>query len=189
VYWCHDLLPDADADTFAALGDDIPYARDRHRVWSGKTVLDGVEAKSFEHLHDHVYKDARRVYVGTTAREVLRADAASFVMSARLERGQTALFRDRARHYVYDPSYSEVYALERAADAVLISKPIWLSPAPARKPAHGATVSARLKDGVLSEPEVVLEPTFKDEDRPTWETEKLRRLKPVFLEAQKLMVK
>jgi hypothetical protein len=189
VYWCNDPLPEADPDSFKAFGDDIPYASDRNHVWSGNHVLKDVDAKSFDHVHDHVYKDSKRVYVGTSAKEVLQADAASFAKVARLEPGETALFRDRSRHYVYDPTYSEVYTLERKADGILISKPVWLSKAGSANPAHGATVSAMLKDGTLSEADVTLEPTFKDEKPPTWEKDKLKRLLRVFVAAQKHMAK
>ena len=61
VYWSNEPLPEADPDSFKAFGDDIPYARDRNRVWSGKTILKGVDAKTFNHVHDHVYKDSKRV--------------------------------------------------------------------------------------------------------------------------------
>lgn len=187
VYWCTDPLPGADPESFKTFGDDVPYAHDRHRVWSGKTVLEGVDAKTFDHLHAHVYKDAKRVYVGTEALEVLGADAGSFAMSSRLEVEQAALFRDKARYYVYDSSFNEVYTLERKADVVVITKPVWLSRAGARRPAHGATVSAQLKDGTLSEPEVTLKPAFKDEEPPSWEKNKLKRMKSLFVEAQKKM--
>jgi hypothetical protein len=189
AYWCNDPLPGADLETFKAIGDDVPYAHDRHRVWSGKTVLEGVDAKSFEHLHAHVYKDAKRVYVGTQALEVLGADPGSFAMMSPLEKEHAALFRDKARHYVYDPAYIEVYTLERKADVVLITKPVWLSQGGKSKPAHGATVSAQIKDGTLSEPEVTMEPAFKDEKPPTWEKNKLKQMKSLFVEAVKLMAK
>jgi len=189
VWWGTDPLPDADPHSFQAFGDDVPYARDRNYVWSGTSVLDGVEAKSFELVHDHVYKDANRVYVGTTATEVLRADAASFVKVVRLGAGPHVLLKDRSRHYVYAPSYLEVYALEPKDDMVIVWKPVWLSRAGARKPVQGATVSAQLRDGELSEPELVLEPAFKDESPPTWEKDKLKGLKPIFVEAQEQMAK
>ena len=178
---------EADPDSFQTSGDESPYAHDRSRVWAASAVLDGVDAKSFELLHDHVYKDAKRVYVGTKAREVLRADAASFVKVAPLQPEASALFRDRFRHYVYEPSYVEIYALEPRADAILIWKAVWWGRAEAPEVAHGATVSAQLKDGVLSEPELVLEPAFKEEKPPTWEKDKLKLLKPLFVAAQKEM--
>ncbi len=189
VYWCNDPLPEADPESFRACGEDIPYAHDRNHVWSGSTLLADVDARTFSHVHDHVYKDARRVYVGTSVTVVLQADPTSFVKVASLPPGQTALFRDRSRFYVYDPSYLEVYTLERKADAILILKPVWLSRPQARKETHGATVSARLKDGVLSELAVTLEPSFKDETPPTWEMEKLNGMKSVLVEASKQMAK
>ncbi len=189
VYWCNDPLSDADPDSFETFGDEISYARDQCHVWSGNSVLEEVHAKSFQLLHNHVYKDAKRVYVGTTALEIMKADAASFVKVAQLQAGRAVLFRDRSSHYVYVPSYNEIYTLEQKADVILIWKPTWRLQANALKPSHAATVSAQLKDGALSEPELTLEPAFKGAKPPTWEKDKLKRLKPVFLEAQKQMAK
>jgi len=187
VFWCTDLLHDADPETFRACGEELPYAYDRQHVWSGSKVLPGVDAKTFKHLHEHVFKDAQRVYVGTTATVVVQADPESFVKSA--SSPKVALFRDRLRHYVYSPAYIEMYSLERKGDTILVSKPVWLARRGDRKERHGATVSAQLKDGVLSNVTVTLEPAYKDEPSPDWEKEKLKGMKSAFVEAEKLMGK
>ena len=189
VWWCTDPLPGADPDSFRSLGEESSYAADRNHVWSGKNVLDRVDAKSFELVHDHVYKDAARVFVGTVAKEVLGADAASFVKVATLDAGPYALLKDRLRYYLYDPSYSDVYALEQKGDALLISKPVWRSRPGVLERTHGATISARLQNGVLSEPEMVMEPEFKDEKPSAAAAGILWQLKPAFIEAQKRMTK
>lgn len=189
VFWCTDPLPDADPESFRACGEELPYAYDRQHVWSGSQVLAGVDAKTFKHLDAHVFKDAQRVYVGTSATMVPQADPASFEKVAGSPEGKVALFRDRSRHYVYSPSYLELYSLERKGDSILISKPVWLARRGDRKEKHGATVSAQLKDGVLSNLAVTLEPAFKDEPSPEWEKEKLKGMKSAFVEAQKLMGK
>jgi hypothetical protein len=72
---------------------------------------------------------------------------------------------------------------------IFVWKPVWLSRPGTRKPVHGATVSARLQDGALSDPELALGPAFKNETPPTWEKDTLKQLKPILIEAQKHMAK
>jgi hypothetical protein len=79
--------------------------------------------------------------------------------------------------------------MEPKGDAIVISKPVWLAKGHGAKPVHGATVSAQLKGGRLSKPEIALEPAFKNEKPPTWEREKLERMEPVFVAAEKQMQK
>src|SRR5580704_8635028 len=185
VYWSDVPLAEADPATFQTFGNDVPYAKDRDHVWSGSTVLADVEAKSFQLLHNHVYKDAKRVYVGTEALEVLKADSASFVKVASLRSGAAVLFRDLANYYVYDRSYGEIYTLEPKAGELLVWKPVWLRDTNGSKPAHGATVFCELKNGALCEPHLKLLTPLANAERPTWEGEKLKRLESVFAEAQK----
>jgi len=77
---------------------------------------------------------------------------------------------------MYDPTYNEMYTLERKRDVTRVSKPVWLTQPNDPEPAHGATVSAELKKGVLSEPELKLMPGFENSKPPTWEKNKLKRL-------------
>jgi hypothetical protein len=72
---------------------------------------------------------------------------------------------------------------------ILVWKPVWLSRPGARKPAHGATVSAQIRDGVLSEPELAPEPAFKGVKLPAWEKDKLKGLEPILILAQEHMAK
>jgi hypothetical protein len=138
-------------------------------------------------LHEHVFKDAHHVYVGTEAVEVPGADAASFVKVAGLGEGKAALFRDRSRHFVYDPTFNEVWSLEQKAGTIVISKPVWLWTKEARRPVRGATVSARLTGEQLSEPEIVLDPAVKASRPPNGEKGKLIDMKSLLIEARKLM--
>ena len=108
---------------------------------------------------------------------------------ATLDAGPYALLKDRLRYYLYDPSYSDVYALEQKGDALLISKPVWRSRPGVLERTHGATISARLQNGVLSEPEIVMEPEFKDEKPSAGAAGILWQMKPAFIEAQKRMTK
>lgn len=190
VYWSDSLLKDADVATFKTFGDEIPYAADKNHVWIGKTILSDVDAAAFELLHNHVYKDAGSVYVGGNATRVPLADAPTFKKVADLGPGNRALFKDATRYFVFDPTYIEVYALEPKDGSVFISKPVWLRPGRLggkKSPVHAATVSAKLKDGTLSDVDLVMQPGYEDTDPPTHETGKIRQLKSVFIEAQKHM--
>jgi hypothetical protein len=185
VWWCTIPLPGADPDSFQTYGDDSPYARDRSHVWSGNSILEGVEAKSFELVHEHVFKDARRVYAGTKAMEVLNADPASFAKMTELGDWKAALLRDRLRHYVYDPSYGDVYSFERKDGEVEISKPVWMNSDDGRGRVVGATIKARLKGEILSEPELSLETAFSGTRKPEWEKDKIKSLSSLFVKAQR----
>ena len=183
VYWSDSVLKGADPATFKTFGD-VPYAVDKNHVWAGSKILEHVDAASFELLHNGVYRDLSGVFVG--GKRLLNiVDAPSFKKVAVLSDGHSVLFKDRFRHFVYEPSYSGVYTLEAKGDSIFISKPIWLRQTPKKAPAHGATVSITLKGGVFSLPNMVMQPKFLEIRPPEYEMHMIKIMKPVFIEAQK----
>jgi hypothetical protein len=197
VYWCTSVLTDADVESFLKVGD-VPYARDRSHVWSADRVLHDVDATTFQLLHNHVFKDAKRVYVSTIAIEVFGADSASFEKVQKLSGHRSAfepekhgvifpshdgvLFRDAKRYYVFEPDYCEMYTLERKDDVVVISKPVKGSPV------RGATVSTELNGDTLSMP-IVTPPEIASSMAYKTEDGKLKRYLSLFKAARELMLK
>ncbi len=185
VYWSSTRLKDADVKTFRTFGNDIPFAADARHVWSGDIRLANVDAGSFRVLHNHVFADKKGAYVSTRAFPILGADAATFTKVADLAAADSALFRDAARLYLFDPYYIEVYTLTPTTDGFIVTKPVWFGGAvgPVR---HAATVAAIWKNGTLTEPEVEMQPTFEGKPQPSHEVEKLRRMTDAISEAMAL---
>ncbi len=182
VYWSTTKLDGADANTFRTFGSDVPYAADERHVWFGPKQLPQVDAASFRLLHNHVFADATTVFVGGQALAVPDADAATFRKVVELESAGCILFRDEARHYIYDPAYNEVYTLTPVGDAVSISKALWFGQADGTNQ-HGATVSATWSNGALSEPTIDMLPAFEGARQPRWEVGKLQRMADPLREA------
>jgi hypothetical protein len=66
---------------------------------------------------------------------------------------------------------------------------VWLTRPGENKLVPAATVSAIIRAGSLSEPNLVLEPAYKDEPPPMWEKEKIKEFKALFVAAEKHIVK
>ncbi len=187
VYWCTTRLKDSDVNTFRTFGNDAPYAADAQHVWSGETRLANFDAGSFRLLHNHVFTDKNGAYVSTRALPIVGADAATLQKVTELAAGGWGfvLFRDAERLYIFDPHYAEVYTLIRTQDSVEITKPVWFGEA-SGPVQHAATVAAIWKNGTLSEPQITMQPKFKNQPKPTYEVEKLRRLTDAIREAMAL---
>ena len=186
VYWGGHKLENADLKTFRTFGNDIPYATDKARVWFTKNELPQVDAESFKLYHNHVFGDKDHVYVSGRPFEVIGADPTSFAKIAELENDKCVLFRDEQRHYVFDPAYTEVFALSIITDTISVSKPVWFNVG--LQHIHGATISAILKPDGLLQVRLDVSPRFANAKAPTGEKEKLKRMESALLEARKRIV-
>jgi hypothetical protein len=196
VFWGTNLLPDADVNTFETFGD-VPYARDHANVWSGTTVLRNVDAKSFQMLHNHVYKDSSHVFVGINALEVLGADPATFAKVDTITGHKSVfepekhgvsfpghdavLFRDVKKFYLFEPDYGEMYTLEPDGEIIGITKPA--------RAMRRATVSATLKGESLSEFLISNSSTNQAKTALLDESSKMKRYLPLFIAAREMMAK
>jgi hypothetical protein len=187
VYWSSDRLLGADANSFETFGNDSPYARDARQVWFGKTTLEGIDAATFRLVGQYVYLDKTAVY--SSGRVVPGADPVTFEFVRKLgpadappQQMQPVLLRDRVRHYMFEPSYNEVYMIERDGDAWLITKQARVLKDPRDHGSgltNGGPVTARMKDGqIMREPVVQLDPKYASDLITTVETGKVKLFAP-----------
>lgn len=121
VYWSNSILQGADPDTFRTFGDDSPYGADQKQVWKANTKVTGVDAKSFQHLHQSIYKDKNGVYLN--GQTIKGADPKTLGKMAELDQELTALLADAKTRYIYLPLYGDLFGLELADDSLRVTRP------------------------------------------------------------------
>ena len=133
VYWCNTPLPEADPASFRTFGPDLNWGADDKEVWRCATRIEGIDAASFQPVHQSVVKDRRAVYISPLPTVLAGADPATFRKIADLDIHFTALFKDSRRAYIYLPLRGEVYQLELRPNSLHISRTLWYA-APGKKP-------------------------------------------------------
>ncbi len=123
VYWSSTPLEGADPQTFRTFGDDSPYGADRNGVWKGDTRITGLDAATFEPVHQSVYKDKNGVYA--SGYPIKDADPKTFRKVVNLDQHFTALLADADNYYIFLPFRGEVFLLEPTADSLKVSRQIW----------------------------------------------------------------
>jgi serine/threonine protein kinase len=123
VYWSSTPLDGADPDTFRTFGNESPYGADRNSVWKGDEKLTGVDAATFEPVHESVYKDKNGVYAN--GNPIQGTDPRTFHKVANLDLHLTALLADTNHDYIFLPYRGEVFLLESTAESLQVSRQIW----------------------------------------------------------------
>ncbi len=123
VYWSSTPLAGADLDSFRTFGDDSPYAADRDNVWKGDTNIAGLDAPTFQAIHQSVYKDKNGVYAQGNL--VDNADTRTFRKTADLDTSHSALLADEQHYFVFLPYYGDVYRVTSTADSLSVQRSIW----------------------------------------------------------------
>jgi hypothetical protein len=158
VYWSSTPLEGADPKTFRTFGDDSPYGADRNGVWKGDTRITGLDAATFEPVHQSVYKDKNGVYA--SGYPIKDADPKTFRNVANLDQHFTALLADADNDYIFLPFRGEVFQLEPTAGSLQVSRQIWPPGTPQHRKADFepiAITAAELRTDGWSKPNVVSE--------------------------------
>lgn len=123
VYCSSTPLSGADPDTFRTFGDVSPYGADQLNVWKAEDKIVGLDAASFEPVHQSVYKDKHGVYAN--GYPVEDADPKTFRRVADLDQHFTALLADEDHYYVFLPYRGEIYLVTPANDSLKVKRQIW----------------------------------------------------------------
>jgi hypothetical protein len=125
VYWSNTPLDGADPSTFRTFGDDSPYGADRKHVWKATAKITGVDAETFEAVHQSIYKDKNGVYAN--GNPINEADPKTFRKVANLDQHFSALLADAQNYFIFLPFRGEVYRLEPTANSLKVGRQIWSS--------------------------------------------------------------
>ncbi len=123
VYWSDSRLNGANPDAFRTFGDDSPFGADRLGVWKGTTQIVGLDAATFEAVHQSVYKDKNGVYAN--GHPIENADPQTFRKVADLDQNFTALLADEDHYYVFLPFRGEIYLVTPTTDSLKVKRQIW----------------------------------------------------------------
>lgn len=133
VYWSSSPLTDAAPNTFRTFGNDSPFGADQTSVWKGTTKVEGVDAVSFEAIHQSIYKDKNGVYA--SGYPVENADPKTFRKIADLDESLSVLLADENHHYVYVPFRGEIYLVAATNESLKVKRQIWAPGTPLHRTA------------------------------------------------------
>lgn len=97
---------------------------------------------------------------------------------------RAALLRDAKRHYMYEPNFNEVYALERAGDEWVVTKQVREMNPTTGAMRNAGTVTIRMRDGkLLGEPIVQHTELHKTDDIAVAEVGRIKMFLPDIIAA------